>query len=161
MSTSGEQRKSLWADPLPEEPRPNADVVARVLPEEPEEPKPSPPARQPSPQRVHPPALVVGFALAFTIVALASLMGDRGSLSVEDVPSFWGDVPMTCKTARIVQGPRALEMFRCHALTGESLPAGFYRSPTDQWTSDITRRPAAENAMEISRDGELRGWAAY
>jgi hypothetical protein len=68
---------------------------------------------------------------------------------------------MTCETVRLEQGERALEWFRCRALDGGTLPPGLYRSPQSQWTSDITRRDAVANEMEISPEGVLTGWAAY
>jgi hypothetical protein len=155
--TGGDQRKSLWADPLADEPERESDVVARVLPDDPE---PSPPRAHPR-KSVRPRAFALGMLGAIVVVALATAQAGGGSLAVDDVPSAWNEVPMTCKTARFEQGRRALELFRCHALGGGTLPPGVYRSPDSLWTSDITRRDARANVMEISPEGELRGWAAY
>jgi hypothetical protein len=154
----GEQRRSLWADPPPDERPP--DVVARVLPDEPEEPPTAPP-EAPARQPVRPRALAIGAVAALVIVVIASAISARGSLVVEDVPSSWGDVPMTCKTARFEEGGLAVELFRCHAVGDGKLPAGIYQSPDSLWTSDITRVDARANAMVISRNGQLKGWAAY
>ena len=68
---------------------------------------------------------------------------------------------MRCDTARIQQTGRALELFRCRATGGGTLPTGVYRSPRSQWTSDLTRIDARVNLIEIFPDGELVGWAAY
>src|SRR4051794_25313954 len=118
---TGDQRKSLWADPLPDEFQQHPDVVARVLPDEPEAP---PPPRDVSQQPLRPGAVAIGVLLALVIVALATAHIGRGSLTVADVPSRWGDVPMTCRTTRLEQAAGALELFRCHALGIGALPPG-------------------------------------
>lgn len=106
-------------------------------------------------------AVALFLLAAVTVVALAASLAGHNSMSVEDVPSYWGDVRMTCHTARFERDERALELFRCHAIGGGTLPPGVYASPDSIWTSDITRRNARLNAMRISPDGELTGWAAY
>jgi hypothetical protein len=158
--TPGDQRKSLWADPPAHQSERDSDVVARVLPEEPEESSP----RTDEPRSIRPlrpRVLAIGVLMGIVIVAVAAAVAGRGSPTVEEVPSFWEDVPMTCKTTRLEQGDRAVELFRCHALRGGPLPPGVYRSPDSRWTSDLNRRDARANAMEITADGELKGWAAY
>src|SRR4051794_13356896 len=136
--TGGEKRRSLWADPLAHEPERPADVVARVIPEEPEEPQPQPPEPEADAESPRPVGLAVALAvaalLATVMVALAANQTTGLSVKVEDVPSRWEDVPMRCHTARLAQGGRAVELFRCRALGGGVLPPGVYRSPDSQWT---------------------------
>ena len=155
---------SLWADPQPEESQQHSDVVARVVPEEPDPPprrdrEPRQP-RERQPTRLRPATVAIGAFIAIVIVGLAASQAG-GSFAVEDVPSAWDDTPMICKTVRLEEGPRAIELFRCRAVAGPALPPGVYRAPDSRWTSDITRVPARANGMEIARDGELIGWATY
>jgi hypothetical protein len=149
---------SLWADPQPDESGPPSDVVARVVPEEPEPAAAPAAAEDAAPQPVRPGALAIGVLVSLAIIALAS---SRGSLEFKDVPSYWDQTPMTCQTTRIEQGARSFELFNCHALGSGVLPPGIYQSPDSLWNSDITRREALANGMEISPDGTLTGWAAY
>jgi hypothetical protein len=158
MTGGGEQRRSLWADPEPDEPVAHPDVVTRVLDDEPEAPPPRPPKER---RKVSPRAWIIGAIAAVVIVALASAMADHGKITVTDVPSSWDTTAMTCDTTRIERGARAFEIFRCHALGGGTLPPGIYTAPGSRWNSDIDRRAAVINAMEISRDGQLTGWAVY
>jgi hypothetical protein len=149
---------SLWADPLPQ-PEREPDVVARVLPDEPEEPDGSPPPSE-APQR-RPRGMVIGVLAAVILVLLATARSGGGTLAVEDVPSSWDEVPMTCRTARFEERARAIELFSCRALGIGSLPPGVYRSPSARWNSDITRREARANGMTISPEEMLKGWAIY
>jgi hypothetical protein len=151
-------RKPLWAGWKEEEPQDDfADVIVRVFEEE-DEPveAPPPPAAPPQPRS---PWLALPVTLA--VVGLALLLAPSGSWQIADVPSGWGDVPMTCDTLRIEKGDQAAEFFSCRALGGRPLPPGLYESPESQWTSDITRRDARESRIRIPRDGRLSGWAVY
>ena len=154
-------REPLWASSLADQPRPDDDVIARVV-EEPEDDDPPASVRQP---RERPPAgrraLAVGAVAAVGIGVLATALEGRGAMLIETVPSGWGDVPMSCDTVRIEQGDRAVERFRCRAVGGRPLPAGSYHSPESQWTSDITRRNARRSHVVISDDGDVEGWATY
>ena len=154
----------LWASSLKDQPR-HDDVTVHVVREEPGAPAPRP--RRPAPDAPAGDApfalrgIVLGTLAAVVVIALATLLADRGSLIVKDVPSSWGDVSMTCKTTRLEQDGHAFELFNCHADRGGTLPPGVYRSPESQWTSDLTRRDARANVIRITPDGQLYGWAAY
>jgi hypothetical protein len=157
----------LWASSLKDQPR-HDDVTVHVVREEPEAATPR--LRRPAePERKAPSGdapfalrgIVLGTLAAVVVIALVTLLADRGSLTVKDVPSSWGDVSMTCKTTRLEQDGHAFELFNCHADRGGTLPPGVYRSPESQWTSDLTRRDARANAIRITPDGQLYGWAVY
>ena len=155
--TGGDQREPLWASSLADQPRREAEPARVRAPADSQE-RPAPSITR---EREGRPLVALGALAAVTIVALAiALAGDKW-MTVEDLPSAWGDVPMTCETMRLEQGDRALEWFRCYAVGGGALPPGVYRSPVSQWTSDVTRRDAVVNEIEIAPDGELTGWAAY
>jgi hypothetical protein len=154
--TGGDKREPLWASSLADEPQRTCDAVSP----EPDETQEVPPRPIAEP-RFRPRALAFGGLAVTAMVVLAMLAADRGSFEFEDVPSFWEDIEMTCRTARFERDGRALEVFRCQAVRGGTLPPGIYRSPDAQWTSDLTRRDARANAIEISPDGELTGWATY
>jgi hypothetical protein len=154
--TAGDKREPLWASSLADQPQRTCDAV----PPEPDEAQEAPPRPIAEP-RVGPRAVAFGGLAVTVMVVLAMLAADRGSFKVEDVPSFWEDIEMTCRTARLERDDRALEVFSCQAVRGGTLPPGIYRSPDAQWTSDLTRRDARANAIEISPDGELTGWATY
>lgn len=155
--SSADQRRPLWAGSLADQPRSDYDdVIVRVL-EEPEEAPPPPRDRRPAGRG----SLVAGVLLTIGIAALVIALDRPQSLTVADVPSYWGDVPMTCHTARLEQDDGAIEWFWCRAVGGRSLPPGLYRSPESQWISDITRRRARESRIRISADGEVAGWARY
>jgi hypothetical protein len=155
--TGGDQREPLWASSLADQPRPDYDdVTVRVL-EEPDETASPPGDRQGAPRW----KLMVGALPAIAIVALAIALEDGGALTIAEVPSYWGDAPMTCDTVRFEQGERAVEWFSCRALAGRRLPPGLYRSPDSQWTSDITRLDARQNVIRISPEGKVVGWATY
>ena len=154
----------LWASSLKDQPR-HDDVTVHVVREERGAPAPRP--RRPPPDAPAGDApfalrgIVLGTLAAVVVIAIATLLADRGSLIVKDVPSSWGDVSMTCKTTRLEQDGHAFELFNCHADRGGTLPPGVYRSPESQWTSDLTRRDARANVIRITPDGQLYGWAAY
>ena len=133
-------------------------MIVRVLEEEPED-VPAPPRRERQPRRRLP--LVLGLVAALAVGAVAIAQDGTGALMFEEVPSGWEDVPMTCDTMRIEQGERAIERFRCRALGGRGLPSGVFGPPESNWNSDITRRPARDARIEISKDGDVVGWAAY
>jgi len=155
---SGAKHESLWARSRGHEPPGLDDVIVRW---EREEPEASAPGADGQPVRRRALAVAAGVIAAIAVVALTAALPGRGFPSVVDVPSYWGDVTMSCRTARFEQGERALELFRCHAVDGGRLPPGVYRTPDARWTSDITRREARASGIEISRDGRLTGWAAY
>src|SRR3954453_9814847 len=100
----------LWASSLKDQPR-HDDVTVHVVREAPEKPAPRPPrpaeAQPEAPPRDAPPfalrGIVLGTLAAVVVIAIATLLADRGSLVVKDVPSSWGDVSMTCKTTRLEQ----------------------------------------------------------
>lgn len=151
--------KPLWADPPPDEPDPYADVTARWTVEHDDEPEPQPESPGGERPRRRFRALTVVAPLA--AVALVALVAPGGSLTVDTVPSAWGDIDMRCETVRVEKGERAFEAFRCRATRGEDLPPGRYATPESNWTSDLTRQPARYATMEITPDGVLRGVAAY
>ena len=149
--------KPLWADLPPDEPDPYADVSVQWTVEAEEEPEPSQAA-------VHEPSRRRGIVLSAAVLGAALLVAmamPAGSFSVETVASGWGDIPMRCETARLDEGPRAVEAFRCRATDGSRLPPGRYELDHADWTSDITREPARASVVEISGDGELSGVATY
>lgn len=146
----------LWASSLADQRQPHDDVIVRVLEEEPEErgERPAPPPKERRPARLAP-GLLAALPLAALVIALE---GDGPAI---DLPSYWGDVPMTCKTLRLERNGRAGEWFGCRALAGGRLPAGLYTPPESNWRSDVTRRSASDSRIRITRDGEVRGWALY
>jgi hypothetical protein len=154
-------RRPLWASGLADEPRSGYDdVVVRVLEEEPEEAPPQPQREEPAPDRKRR-SLVPALLGVLAFVAVVIALEGRGPLTIADVPSYWGDVPMTCDTIRVEDGDRAIEYFQCRALGGRRLPPGLYSSPESQWRSDLTRQAADQSRIRISRDGEVVGWARY
>lgn len=159
--SGGDRREPLWASSLADQQSAGYDdVVVRVL-EEPEDELPKSPPRPPGGAPRDRRSLVAASIVAVVVFGVAIALEGRGSLTIADVPSGWGDVPLTCDTVRIEQGDRAVEHFRCRAIGGRPLPAGLYESPGSQWTSDITRRPARRSRIRISRDGLVTGWATY
>jgi hypothetical protein len=167
VTTEDDRPEPLWASSLADQPRRDADRVRPVIEDatvtvhrepQPARPRPARPARQATAMHR---GIAIGLLASLAVVVLAISLPSRGSLSITDVPSFWGDVRMTCHTVHLADGARAFELFRCHAVGGGTLPPGVYRSPTDQWTSDITHRDAQIDEMRISPDGVLTGWAAY
>lgn len=159
--TGGDGRKPLWASGLADQPRADFDdVVVRVVEDEPEEDaRPQPPRPERPPGRGRVPAWVA--IPAVVVFGLAIAFEGRGSMRIDEVPSFWGDVPMTCDTVRLARGDRAVERFTCRAVGDGRLPPGLYRSPDARWSSDFTGRPARSSRIRISRDGEVTGWATY
>jgi hypothetical protein len=146
----------LWATSLAREPRRVEDV--------PRPPAPEPVRDTPAPEQGPPLVgvrVLAAVALAGLVVVLTASLVGRNSFSIGDVPSAWGDVKMRCHTARFEQDGRAVELFRCHAVGGGTLPAGLYESPESLWTSDVTRIDARANEIRIFPDGKLVGWAAY
>lgn len=150
--SDGDQRSPLWATSLaPErEPEPGRDDGAPD--------GPPPVAAQPP---FNPRVAAVRLLVLAAIVGLAAALAGRGSVTLAEVPSSWGPVPMTCDTARFEEEDRAVELFSCRATAGGTLPPGVYRSPASRWTSDLTRRDALVNEMVIAPDGDLTGVAVY
>lgn len=159
--TGGDGRKPLWADSLADQPRADYDdVVIRVLEDEPEEDvRPAPARRERAPERRRVPRWAVVAAAVMLLLAVA--FEGRGSITIEDAPSYWGDVPMRCDTVRLAAGDEAVEQFTCRAVGGRSLPPGLYRSPDARWNSDLTGQRARQSRIRISPDGEVTGWATY
>ena len=149
-------REPLWATSLAQQPVPEAEWPLPE-PEDIEEVPPRSDVRRPAHTRV----LAVGALVAVAVGALTAVLAGGSSLKLVEVPSYWGDVPMTCETMRVEQVGRAFEWFLCRAVAGCRLPPGVYRSPDARWTSDLTGRPAYVNEIEISPYGEVTGWAAY
>jgi hypothetical protein len=147
----GDRHEPLWASSLADQPRREEDFA------------PVAPVKRAAPTRRRPGqgAAAVVAIVAVVAVLLMAPLAERSALLIEDVPSYWGDVQMTCHTARFADDDRALELFNCRAIDGGTLPPGVYGSPDDTWTSDITRRDARVNRIRISPDGALTGWAAY
>ena len=133
-------------------------MIVRVLEEEPDE-VPAP-TREPSPRRSRRP-LALGVLAALGLGALVIVQEGGGRLISEEVPSYWGEVPMTCDTLRMEQGGRAIERFKCRALGGRALPSGLFEPPDSAWASDITGRESKDSRIRISPDGEVEGWAIY
>ena len=157
--TGTDQPEPLWASSLADQTRPDYDdVIVRVLEEEAEEAPPAPAGdQQPLGRR----PLVIGIVAATAAFVLAIALEREGSMTIAEVPSYWEDVPMTCHTVRLEEDERAIEMFRCRAVGGRSLPPGLYRTPDARWMSDITRRAARASQIRISPDGDVTGWATY
>jgi hypothetical protein len=152
--------KPLWASGLADHPLSNYDdVIVRVLEEEPEETPAPPPSPAPQPSR--PPRLLPKLGAALAVAVLVMVLDSPGALTVQDVPSYWGEIPMNCHTVRLEEDDASAEWFWCRAAGGRPLPPGLYESPESQWTSDITRREAKVSRIRISRDGEVAGWAGY
>ena len=176
--TGGEPRKPLWADSLAQRPR-QSDVNVSWTLDEPEDadqqPAPEQPQHEPQAERQpvtwmpveRQPVAQWAFGIAIALLVLCFMVAAvtklprLDSLTVEEVPSYWGTITMTCHTVLLEDDGRAFERFRCRAIDGGVLPPGLYRSPEDQWTSDITRRQARTNEIRISENGELVGWAEY
>ncbi len=141
---------SLWAGSRPDgRGRAYDEVFAAAQPEQ-------PPPVQPVALRT-----VVLVALGAVTVALALALADRDRFSRGKVRSGWNAVPMTCDTSRIDRDGGAIELFQCRSIGAGTLPPGLYLSPGSRWISDVTGREALFSAIEISRAGELTGWAAY
>lgn len=152
--SGGDPYEPLWADSLAHQRRP--DVIARVV-EEPDDDPPPPRDRRPAARR---PLVFAALPLGFVLIALLALR-TSGSLTLQEVPSYWNDIPMTCDTLRLERDARAWEWFECRALGGGSLPQGTYDGPEARWTSDITRGRARTSRIRISPTGELVGRATY
>jgi hypothetical protein len=155
MTPRGDHR-SLWADPLPDEPEAGSGDTARWEAEE-DEPQPT----EPRIAKERPGRVGVAVLAVVVATALLAVLTDRGAPSVQAVPSAWDDIPMRCETLRLERAGSALEAFSCRATGAGRLPPGVYRTPASQWTSDLTRRDARHNEMRIDRDGRLVGWAVY
>ena len=155
--SGGDRYEPLWADSLADQPRP--DVIARVVEDEDDAPPPPPRPEDGPPGHLRALAFAALPLLAVMAVLLARESG--GSLTVEDVPSFWNDIPMTCHTVRLEQDARAVEWFQCRALGGGSLPPGLYESVDSRWRSDLTRERARSSRIRIAPDGKLVGRASY
>ncbi len=150
MADDREPYQPLWATGLARPARP---------PEPEPEPEPEPP-RPPAPRFPARFAAVTAVAASAVLLAAALLGRGAGDVSVADLPSAWGDIPMTCATTRIEGATKTIELFRCRAEAG-SLPPGLYRSPGTIWSSDVDRRPSLEHRIRISPSGRLTGSAVY
>jgi len=169
----------LWASSLADQPR-HDDVTVRVVEEEHiapprrpwrERPEPEPegpgaappeprrPRRRPAVRRARRAMAVLAAVVAAGLIA--SAVDSSGNTAILNVPSFWDTATLSCHTARIEQDERIFEVFNCHP-TGERMPpAGEYGTPTTVWNSDVDRREARHNDIDIAPDGTLRGWATY
>jgi hypothetical protein len=139
----------LWSGRLAQ-PREDAYDDVFAPPPEPEEP----------PRRDRRLAVATGI-LAVVAIVLLIVASNLGTSQLRELASSWSGEPMRCTTARFERGDHAFELFACHAVAGGELPPGVYRTPETQWTSDLTRRDAFANVIEISPRGELSGWALY
>jgi hypothetical protein len=148
-----EQREPLWAGGLAHQPRHSYD---EVFPEPADTETPLTP-RTASTRYV----VILGTAVLIALTILGVSLSAGTSLTVVEVGSAWEGIPMTCHTARLEQGDRALELFSCHAIGGGELPPGVYEPPDAQWTSDLTGADALRNRIAITAEGDLAGWALY
>jgi hypothetical protein len=155
--TDGDRREPLWASSLADQPQREPDVFVRW---ERDEPEPPPPRAEVARRPAGVWAWLAAAAALLLAAAVVSALTRGGSVAVVTVPSYWDDIPMTCRTARVAHGPRGIELFECRAPSGE-LPPGVYRSPDSQWSSDLTRQRALVDGIVISDDGVARGWAVY
>jgi len=78
-----------------------------------------------------------------------------------DVPSYWDDVPLECRTTKVTVGDEDVEWFRCGQVGTMRPPPGHYESPDYVWYSDVDGRPAFAHDIVISPSGALTGWARY
>lgn len=150
MPDAREPYEPLWAEGL----RP---------PSRPPEPPREEPERAASPQVPFALGLTAVVLVATAVLAIALLLAMPSRVTVGDLPSAWGDIPMTCATARIEEPGKTLELFRCRAIRGAGpLPPGVYVSPRSGWRSDVDRRDAIDSRIRISpHSGELVGRAVY
>jgi hypothetical protein len=109
-------------------------------------------------RRLARPAVVVAGVAA---IGTAWLLSDGGDVRIADVPSYWDDVIMTCRTTRVEQGAHTFETFACHSDGATDPPPGRYDEDNTVWYSDIDRRRAKAHRIVITRSGSVTGWAAY
>src|SRR4051795_6601643 len=105
----------------------------------------------------------VAIAVVAVLVAwiAADPPGDRVRLATEQVPSFWDDADLMCRTTALDVGRRSIERFRCRPTGADRPPPGRYTQATTTWRSDIDRRVAFAHDILIRRSGTVAGWAAY
>jgi hypothetical protein len=170
MTRAGRDRgrdEPLWASSLATQPRPD-DVTVHVVERErdekpprrrPEGPRPQEPGRPPRQAPARRRQIAAGVALLAVLAAV--LAASTGRASIADLSSSWDDISMTCRTLRMEDGPRALEVFSCRSDDGRRLPTGTYASPRTVWQSDVDRREAVATRIRITPGGDLTGWALY
>jgi len=145
MEDDREPYKPLWAESLRREGSPKSEAAA----------KPKPPSVRASP------ALAIVALVMFGVLLGVIVSDDPSRVTFAELPSYWGNVEMTCATVRVGEDGRALEYFLCKAQGAGQLPPGDYRPPETNWRSDFDRRPATDHAIRISPNGVVLGWARY
>jgi hypothetical protein len=90
-----------------------------------------------------------------------SQLGDDPAIRTVDVPSYWDEAPLACRTTKVTVGGDDVEWFRCRGVGTQRAPAGRYRDPDAVWYSDVDGRPAVDYDIVISSGGTLSGWARY
>ncbi len=98
---------------------------------------------------------------AVTGVISVGQIGDDPAIRTVDVPSYWDDAPLECRTTKMAVGDEDVEWFRCRDVAGRRPPPGRYRDPDTTWYSDVDGRPALEHDIVIGASGALSGWARY
>ncbi len=93
-------------------------------------------------------------------IALGQI-GDDPAIRTVDVPSYWDDAPLECRTTKMAVGDEDVEWFRCRGVSALRPPAGRYDDPDTIWYSDVDGRPAVEHEIVISPSGTVSGWARY
>lgn len=149
MADDREPYEPLWAAGLRREPQAAPDAARHA---------PEPAARR---SFAGPAAAAFGILAVLWYAAVMAAVSDE--VTITDVPSAWGPVPMTCTTLRVESPEGTLEAFECRALPTalRELPAGTYSSPDTIWHSDVDRREASAHLITISPAGELVGRAIY
>src|SRR3954464_2347256 len=102
--------------------------------------------------------IAVGMCLAtFAVTGAVAVgqAGDRPAIRTVDVSSYWNDVPLECRTTKVLLGDQDVEWFRCRDLTSLRPPPGRYRSPGTLWYSDVDGRPAVKHDIVISPAGTV------
>jgi hypothetical protein len=103
-------------------------------------------------------AAVIGLG---TVVSVLTHGFGGAEIEVVDVDSYWDRADLTCRTAKLSEGRRSVETFRCEPTTSVEPPPGRYTQATTTWQSDIDRRAAVAHDIVITPDGSVSGWALY
>ena len=121
------------------------------------------PAEAAGPRRLWPRVVLAACLTTFAVTGWIALgqLGDDPAIRTVDVPSYWDDVPLECRTTKVLLGGQDVEWFRCRDLTSLRPPPGRYRSPGTLWYSDVDGRPAVAHDIVISPAGTVTGWARY
>ncbi len=115
------------------------------------------------PRRLWPRAVLAACLTVFAVTGAIALgqIGDDPAIRTVDVPSYWDDAPLECRTTKMAVGDEDVEWFRCRGVSALRPPAGRYDDPDTIWYSDVDGRPAVEHEIVISPSGTVSGWARY